>query len=351
VATESKAPHLTRTAGALADAGPSPAEAGPAAPPGPELHDQRPLLRRRSLWLDLLVYPTHSLPTAAAPVLVGIGLAVRHDVLRPWPALLGFLGSWAIHVAGVLMDNHELLRRHPGLGEHPELEAALGEGRMHLAHLRRAALGCLALACLCAPPLHAAGGWPVLALGALGVACSLSYAAGPLAYARLGLADPIFLALFGAVAPAATLFIQAAAARGPAAAGLAGLAALPAEAWLVGLPSGAVVVAVMLVDDLRDAAFDERKRWRTGTVRFGPAFTRAEARLLVGAATLAPLLLAARLGPWLLLPLLTAPLAWRLLAALDAPRRGDLVPLSPRLAFLALLQAALLAVGLALTPA
>jgi 1,4-dihydroxy-2-naphthoate octaprenyltransferase len=331
-----------------------PARASRGAPiagsPAGDLHDQRPLLGRRSLWLDLLVYPTHSLPTAASPVLIGLGLAVRHGVLRPWPALLGLLGSWAIHVAGVLMDNHELLRRHPGLGEHPELEAALAEGRLTLRHLRLAAAGSVALALLCAPPLLAIGGWPVLLLGALGLAASLSYAAGPLAYARLGLADPIFLALFGAVAPAATFFIQAASARGPGASGLEGLRTLPAEAWLVGLPVGAAVVAVMLVDDLRDAAFDARKGWRTGTVRFGASFTRLEARLLVGAAALAPLALAASLGPWLLLPLLAAPLAWRLLRAVGADRRADLVPLSPRLAGLALLQGALLAVGLALTP-
>jgi 1,4-dihydroxy-2-naphthoate octaprenyltransferase len=324
---------------------------GPSGAPRPgELHDQRPLLGRRSLWLDLLVYPTHSLPTAAAPALIGLGLAARHGVVRPWPALLGLLGSWAIHVAGVVVDNHELLRRHPGLGEHPELEAAVAEGRLRLAHLRRAALGCVAVALLCAPPLFAVGGAPVLVLGALGLAASLSYAAGP-AYAGRGLADPIFLLLFGAVAPAATLFIQAAAARGPVAAGWAGLAALPAEAWLAGLPAGATVVAVMLVDDLRDEPFDRAKGWRTLTVRLGPGFTRREARLLVGGAALAPLALAAWLGPWLLLPLLAAPRAWALLGTIGAERRADLVPLSPRLAGLALLEAALLAVGLALTPA
>jgi 1,4-dihydroxy-2-naphthoate octaprenyltransferase len=323
----------------------------PPPPPGPaELVDQRPLLRRRSLWLDLLVYPTHSLPTAAAPVLVGLGLAVRHGAVAPWPALLGFLGSWSIHVAGVLADNHELLRLHPGLGEHPELDAAVLEGRLRLSDIRLAVAGCLGLALLTAPPLLALGGGPVLGLGALGLAAGLSYAAGPLAYARRGLADPCFLLLFGAVAPAATLFIQVAAVRGPAAAGWPGLWALPADAWLVGLPAGALVTAVMLVDDLRDEDFDRRKGWRTGTVRFGPAWTRLEIRVLVGAATLAPLLLwrLPGLGAGVLLPLLSAPLAWRLIRAVGSSRRSELVPLTPRLAGLALLHAVLLGAGLAL---
>lgn len=31
----------------------------------------------RRIWIDLVLYPTHTLPTAAAPVLVAIGLAIR----------------------------------------------------------------------------------------------------------------------------------------------------------------------------------------------------------------------------------------------------------------------------------
>ena len=95
------------------DAQPSPPRAGPAVGPSPSA---------RTIWIDLLLYPTHSLPTAAAPVLVGLGLAYHDRVFAPLPALVGFLGSWLVHVAGVFTDNHERLRRHPGLQEHPELD-------------------------------------------------------------------------------------------------------------------------------------------------------------------------------------------------------------------------------------
>ncbi len=47
-------------------------------------------LSRRELWVRLLLYPTHTLPTAAAPVLVGIGLAIHDHVFAPLPALVGF---------------------------------------------------------------------------------------------------------------------------------------------------------------------------------------------------------------------------------------------------------------------
>jgi 1,4-dihydroxy-2-naphthoate octaprenyltransferase len=52
----------------------------------------------RHIWVKFLLYPTHTLPTAAAPVLVGVGLAIHDGVFAPLPALIGFLASWLVHV-------------------------------------------------------------------------------------------------------------------------------------------------------------------------------------------------------------------------------------------------------------
>src|SRR5512140_2342739 len=109
-----------------------------------------PRTSMRIIWIDLLLYPTHSLPTAAAPVLVGLGLAYRDGVLAPLPALVGFL------------------RRHPGLGEHPELDHAIADGTLSLWMVKAAIAGWLLLALLAAPWLWRIGGAPVLAAGAVG---------------------------------------------------------------------------------------------------------------------------------------------------------------------------------------
>lgn len=66
---------------------------------------------RREIWVRLLLYPWHTLPTAAAPVLVGMGLALRDGVVAPFPALLAFVGSWLFHVGGVFADNRPLASR------------------------------------------------------------------------------------------------------------------------------------------------------------------------------------------------------------------------------------------------
>jgi 1,4-dihydroxy-2-naphthoate octaprenyltransferase len=305
----------------------------------------------RTIWVDLLLYPTHSLPTAAAPVIVGVGLAIRDGVLSPLPALVGFLGSWCIHVAGVFADNHELLRKHPAIEEHPELTRAIAEGTLRLSTLRLAAAGCLALAVLTAPWLHRIGGAPVLAAGAVGIVVSLSYNVGPWAYVRRGWADPIFLLMFGVLGVVGTYYIQVAAHRGaPEPWRL--LASLPSTAFLVGLPAGAIVTAVMLIDDIRDREFDAAKGWRTGAVRFGLGFNRAEIAALLALAYAAPIAdwLFLGFGPWVLLPLASAPLALAVLRTIRSARdRTDLFTTTPRMARLAVIHSVLLAIGLALS--
>lgn len=312
------------------------------------LEPARPL-HPRQLWLRLLLYPGHTLPTAAVPVLVGTGLAARDGVAAGAVALWFLLGTWLVHVAGVFADQYTLIKQHPDLPEHPELLQALADRRLTLSTLATAIAGSLALGLACgAVLLWWCGPW-VLVIGLVGVAASLAYHWGPWPYAARGLADPIFFLMFGVVAVAATYFVQAAsvAAPGP---WWQRSAQLPAAVWWMGLPVGALVTAVLVIDDIRDRAWDARKGWRTAAVRWGLAFSRAEfAALLAGAYVMPVVLWVLGWGAWNLLPLLTAPLAWQ---ALQAVRRFDdthsLLPWTPRVARLGLVYAALQALGLVL---
>ena len=301
------------------------------------------------IWIRLLLYPGHTLPTAAAPVLVGAGLAARDGLLAPLPLVLAFLGSWLIHVAGVFLDNHELLRRHPRLPEHPELVAALDDGSLKLSTLRLAIGACLGLAALTGPYLFAVGGYPVLVLAAIGVAASLGYAGGPLAYARFGLAEPLFFVMFGVIAVYGTYYIQAAA-HGAVDPGWQFFRDLPPDLLWPGLPIGALVTCVLIIDDIRDRDFDAEKGWRTGTVRFGLAFSRLRFSTLMIAAYAAPLLfwIALDYSAYILLPLATLPMAARILAAvLSYDKTRDLLPMSPAASRLSMIYALLLTAGIA----
>ena len=310
------------------------------------------LLHRREIWVDLLLYPGHTLPTAAAPVIVAAGLAIHDHVFAAVPLTLAFLGSWLIHLGGVLTDNYELLRRHPHVPEHPELLQALADGTLTLPGLKLGIVASFAVGVLPGPYLFSIGGLPVLLIGTVGIAASLAYAGGPVPYARLGLADPIFFLMFGVVAVAGTYYIQAASLHGSPAIWRMAAPALPLSALVLGLPIGALVTNVMIIDDIRDRGFDRVKGWRTGAVRFGIGWSRSEYLMLSLLAYLAPLWfwLGLGLNATVLLPLLTLPLACligRAVCTLAEPK--ELRPMTPKASRLALLYAMLLALGVALS--
>jgi 1,4-dihydroxy-2-naphthoate octaprenyltransferase len=309
-------------------------------------------LSRRELWLRLLLYPTHTLPTAAAPALVGLGLAYHDRVFSLIPALVGFLASWLLHVGGVFIDNYELLVRHPEIREHPELQEALQNGTLSLNVLRTAIGFCFIAAILTGPYLLHVAGPAVVVFGVLGIVASASYAGGgPLTYARLGLADPIFFLMFGVVAVAGTYYVQAAGFHLDAKAEYFVPQALPWTCLVLGLPVGALVTNVLLIDDIRDRGHDGAKGWHTGSVRFGVAWTRGE---IVGLTIFAYAIpfwfwLGLGFGPAVLLPLLTLPRAVsvaRTVCMFDA--FTELFPMTPKASFLSLYYGALLAIGIAI---
>lgn len=298
-----------------------------------------PALSRREISIRLLLYPSHTLPTAAAPIAVAVGLAL-HDGIFSWlPVTLAFLASWLIHVGGVFADQYELVRKHPDVPEHPELLDALRAGTLTLFGLRVGIIVSFAAAALTAPYLVSVVGLPVVvALGAVGTIASLAYASTPLRYAKYGLADPVFFLMFGVVAVAAAYYVQ-------------GTHQLPLSAFVVGLPIGALTTNVLLIDDIRDHHWDRLKGWRTGAVRFGIEWNRTEITGLTVLAYGLPFWFWFGLGftPWVLLPLVTLPAAIRVMHVVrGSDRFEDLFPMTPRASRLALEYAVLLGIGLSM---
>jgi 1,4-dihydroxy-2-naphthoate polyprenyltransferase len=305
---------------------------------------------RRAIWIDLLLYPGHTLPTAAAPVIVAAGLAVHNHVFAPLPLFIGFLASWLIHVGGVFTDNYILISRHPELPEHPELLAALNDGTLTLRGLKLAIIACFVLAALTGPYLVYVAGVPVIVLGLIGSVASLGYSVGRYSMTRLGITDPLFFLMFGVVAVVGAYYVQAAPAYGAPLPWLIVPQALPFAAFVLGLPLGALITNVLLIDEIRDWRFDGPKGWRTGTVRFGVGWTRGELIGLTAFAYLAPFWFWHGLGfsPWVLLPLLTAPEAVAVGRVVCSTEGLDkLRPMSPKAARLCLDYAVLLGIGVA----
>ena len=289
---------------------------------------------RRDVWLRKLVYPAHTIPTAAAPALVATALAVHDGHFSALPAALAFLAGWLIQLGGVLVDNYENLLQEPGDREHPELVQALKQGLLTLSELKAAIYACYGLALGTGILLTAIAGAGVVLIGLASIAASWAYSAGPFPIGRRGLADPLFFIFFGVVSVAGVYYVQA--------------RALPAAALVLGIPLGALTTNILIIDDIRDRAFDSVKGKLTIAVRFGARWSRAEFIGLLVIAYLAPLWLWRELGPGALLPMLSAPYA--VITAREVFRRDsyeELLPMTPQAGRLLLAYSILLAAGVA----
>lgn len=303
---------------------------------------------RRDLWIHWLIYPGHSLPTAAAPVLVAIGLAIHDHVFALMPAVTAFIASWLIHIGGLFTDNYQLVVRYPKVREHPELIEALKSGKLTINGMRWAILACFALAALTGPYLLHVAGTPVIAIGILGMVGSVIYSSGPFPFGKYGISDVHFFVMFGIFAPAAAYYVQMASYHELTSGWRLLFHYFPLRAFVVGLPLGALAVNILIIDDMRDRHFDAEKGWLTGPVRFGIRWSRLEYAAMVALAYLIPfwLWLCWGLALWVLLPLVTFPVAWAIARRVWAEDR--LLPLTPMAALLCLGYSILLAIGIAI---
>ena len=231
----------------------------------------RPAGRPGPVAVWLMAARPRTLPAAAAPVLIGAGLAAFHDTFAPGPAAAALVGALLIQVATNLAnDYYDFVRG-------SDTDARVGPTRVTQAGLlapeavKRGMVGTLAAALLVGVYLVAVGGWPVVVIGLLSLACAVGYTGGPFPLAYHGLGDLFVFLFFGLVAVGGTYWVQA-------------LDLVPG-ALLAGAGIGALSTAILVVNNLRDIPTDREAGKRTLAVRLGRRGTQAEyvAMLAVGA--------------------------------------------------------------------
>ncbi|HSM19019.1 MAG TPA: hypothetical protein VK844_01445, partial [Hyphomicrobiales bacterium] len=153
----------------------------------------------REVWTRKLLYPAHTLPTAAAPVMVAVGLAIHDGVFAPVPALVALLTGWLIQLGGVLTDNYENLLEEPEDREHPELVRAVKSGTLRLSTLKAAIWACFLGAALACVYLVFVAGMGVVISAVAAIAAAWAYSAGPFPFGKAGIAEPFFFLFFGTI--------------------------------------------------------------------------------------------------------------------------------------------------------
>lgn len=215
-----------------------------------------------------------TLSAAAAPVLLGAGLAAHHDVFVWLPALAALVGALLIQIGTNLgNDYYDFLRG-------GDTQARLGPTRVTQAGLLRpqqvfrGMVFVLAAAFGVGIYLVSVGGLPVVAIGIASLICAVAYTGGPFPLAYHGLGDLFVFLFFGLIAVGGTYWVQ-------------GLS-WPTDALLLGAGIGALNTAILVANNLRDIDTDRAAGKRTLAVRLGRVGTRVEYSVLLLLAAAVP---------------------------------------------------------------
>lgn len=287
----------------------------------------------------ILAIRPRTLPAALAPVAVGLGAALGAGApFRPDTALGCLAVALLLQVVANLANDLSDFRRGADTPDRAGPTRVAAAGLVSERSLEIAIGATIALAGLVGLWLVAVGGPVLLALGLLAVAAALAYTGGPWPYGYRGLGELFVFVFFGLVAVVGTAYLQA--------------GRLEPLFVAAAIPPGALITAILVVNNLRDIPTDAAARKRTLAVTFGRAFAQREWLALVLVAYLVPpLLSAAGAGSGMFLPLLSGFLVAPLRATVFGYRDPrELNAVLAGTARLALLFSLLFALGLALGP-
>jgi 1,4-dihydroxy-2-naphthoate octaprenyltransferase len=176
--------------------------------------------------------------------------------------------------------------------------------------VKRAAFTSFALGAVAGLALAAMTSWWLILVGALAILAAWGYTGGKNPYGYLGLGELFVFIFFGVVATVGTFYVQT--------------ERITLDSLLASIPMGTFACALLAINNIRDRALDEPAGKRTLAVRFGDRNSRIFFATLIALGYLA---VAAMQNLWLLLTLLSAPMAVALIRGVFAGAQGkDLIP-------------------------
>jgi 1,4-dihydroxy-2-naphthoate polyprenyltransferase len=208
-----------------------------------------------------------SLPATYAPLFIAGAVALFDGVFEPVRYLIALIGALLLQIASNFINEYVDFRRGTDSRKVAGMGMVLSQGGLSeqqvligaiVTVLGGAGLGFLLVA-MDRPAL--------LIIGAIGVLVVITYTAGPLPLAYLGLGE---IAVFFCMGPLMTLGAYYA---------VSGF--LPTHAFLAGVPIAFTVAAILHANNMRDMEADKATNKRTLAVRFGWQGARREMQILI----------------------------------------------------------------------
>ena len=253
----------------------------------------------------LLAARPKTLSAAAAPVLVGTGLALRdrHDIQWVYVAC-ALLGALFIQIATNLINDALDFKKGADTAERLGPTRVSQAGLLNADAVLRGGYICLVLAALFGIPLIVHAGWPIVVVGVASILMAYAYTGGPYPLAYHGLGELFVMIFFGFVAVGGTYFVLT--------------LKCSAQAAACGFAVGSLAVVILAINNLRDLGGDRISEKKTIATRIGERGARAEILLFVLCAYAGVAFAAWWRGDWsLLLVLLSMPLAIALIVRVN----------------------------------
>ena len=318
-------------------------------PPEPPAMSTTEVSRARA-WI--LAARPQTLPAAAAPVIVGVGIASHDGVFAPLPAFAALLGAALIQIGTNFANDYYDAARGADTPDREGFTRVTASGIIEPPAVKRAMWAVFGLAVLVGIYLVGVGGIPILVVGIASIAAGIAYTGGPYPLGYHGLGDVFVFVFFGLVAVTGTYYVQAAALLAPAFPVSIPSGTVTLQAVIASLPVAALSTNVLVVNNVRDREEDATTGKRTLAVRFGYGFSRIQFAALTALAYLVPVWFAFGAdgyGLTALAPLATVPLAVPLVRTIATETGGEaLNPALERTGKLLAAHAVLFAIGLAI---
>lgn len=274
----------------------------------------------------------HTLPAAIAPVLVAWGIAYKQDSFLLVPALAAILCALMLQIVSNLVNDVMDFKKGADTKERLGFKRVTQSGLLSAREVWSGVGVFVFLAILAGSYLIWLRGIWVLVIGVLSILSAIAYTAGPYPLAYNGFGDIFVLIFFGFVSLCGSVFVIA--------------GSIDTISWVMAFNMGALITAILVVNNVRDVESDRKAGRRNIPVVFGLDAAFWEYRILVSLPYVLIIISAITTGQYfILLPLLTVFKAIILIRDIRILKGAKLNPVLGRTAQLVLQFGLLLTLG------
>ncbi len=216
----------------------------------------------------LLAIRPKTLPAAASGVIVGSVLAWRDGVWSVGPALAALVIALLLQIGSNLANDVYDHERGTDTDDRLGPLRVTQAGLLSRVQVKSGMAVVFALAFSLGLYLTWVRGPVVLVIGVAAIVSAIAYTGGPYPLGYHGLGEVFVFVFFGLASVVGTYWVQS--------------GATTPLVWLMAVPIGLLITAIIVVNNLRDIEQDRAGGKRTLAVRMGVAATKAEYALCVG---------------------------------------------------------------------